>query len=324
MKILFWGGIKENNGPANINKGIVANLTDRFRYVTARGKCREMAGALWLLLRSDAVVISGVSRKAAILAVAARMLGKKSLYLMHGCAEAEATLNGRAPDKGGLAWESCIWKHADLLLPVSKRYMLWFREQYPQYACKTDYIYNGVDPTLFARPVSGKKQPGTVAVSGGLAPLKNNEPVIRAVEALEGKASLTVYGCTGEGPGAQYYHTVLREVLPNEEFLHCLEQTSLFVLNSRLESFSIAAVEALACGCSLLISGAAGVADILALEETDILHDPMDEGEIRRKIQWLLDHPNHDRLRSRFEPERWSFQKMVQHLEQKCEGLLRK
>lgn len=318
MKILFWGGTGGNIGPVNINKGVVPSLSDRFWTVTAQGKYRELLDALWKLLRSDVVMVSGVSRKGAILVVAAKLLGKKSVYLMHGCAEWECRLNGIQPNKKGLAQEVCLMKHADLLLPVSRRYMLWLKEQYPQYAGKMDYIYNGVDEKLFEYRRNGLREPGSVAVSGGMIPLKNNMSVVRAVEALDGKAYLRIYRGERKPLPGEYRYAERMGTLPKAEFLHRLTQTELFVLNSSLESFSIATMDALACGCSLLVSEVAGVCDLLALEETDIIHDPMDVDELRSKIEYLLDNPNYERLRSQFDPEQWSFSKMVENLERKC------
>lgn len=322
MKILFWGGTKSNVGPDNINKGIVSNLTDRFYYVTTPGKYRELLDAMWKLLRSDVVVVSGVSRKGSILVAAAKLLGKRSVYLMHGCAEAEYRINGIQPNEKGLAQEACLMKYADLLLPVSKRYMQWVREQYPQYAHKTDYIYNGVDKELFAHIPAVPKRPGSVAVSGGMTPLKNNAVVVKAVELLKGKAALKIFGGARRQLPEEYHYSQRMGKVSNEQFLLHLSQTSLFVLNSLQESFSIATMEALACGCSVLVSQVAGVTDLLALEETDIIHNPMDVEEIRSKIDYLLDHPNYERLRSQFDPEQWSFEKMVENLEKKCEALI--
>lgn len=322
MKILFWDGIRGNNGPGNINKGIVRNFTDSFMYVTIPAKFREMADALWKLLRSDAVVVSGVSRKGAILVQMAKLLGKPSVYLMHGCAEQEYRLNGQKPDEKGLAYEACLMDKADLILAVSERYMFWVREMYPRYAEKVDYVYNGVNEEIFSRKATHQRDPRKVAACGGFAPLKNNLIVAQAVEVLGGKAELTVYGCADKSRVAAYRFTECAGKLENTEFLERLSQSGLFVLNSLLESFSSATLEALACGCSLLVSERAGVCDLLALEETDIIHDPMDIEEIRGKIEYLLDHPNHQRLLSAFDPEEWSFEKMVLRLEEKCRILL--
>ena len=324
MKILFWGGFESNTGPSNINRKIVNNLTERFVCVTTPGKFRELVTALWILLRSDVLLVSGVSRKGAVLVRVAKLLRKPSAYLMHGCAEQEYLLNGIQPDEKGLKYEKCLWEYSDLILPVSKRYMEWAKKQYPQYAHKMDYVYNGVDAALFTNFDVCNKVPGTVAVSGGLSRLKNNLVVAEAVESLDGKACLRIYGGRKQPIPERYRHTERMGKLSNVQFVDQLRQTSLFVLNSLLESFSLAALEALACGCSLLVSEVAGVCDLLALEETDIIHDPMDVEEIRRKISYLLDHPNHDRLRSQFNPEQWSFAKMVENLEEKCVTLTKR
>jgi glycosyltransferase involved in cell wall biosynthesis len=324
MKILFWGGICVNNGPGNINKGIVSNFTDSFLYAVGPNKYLELADALGKLICSDVVVVSGVSRQGAILVRAAKLLGKRSVYLMHGCAEQEYKLNGRKPDEKGLAHEACLMDKTDLILTVSQRYMHWVREVYPRYAEKVDYVYNGVNAEIFCRKATCRRNPREVAVCGGLAPLKNNLTVAKAVEALEGKASLSVYGYVRKPSVEAYRFTEFAGKLENIKFLERLSQSGLFVLNSLLESFSSATLEALACGCSLLVSERAGVCDLLALEETDIIHDPMDVEEIRRKIEYLLEHPNHQRLYDAFDPEEWSFEKMVLRLEEKCRRLIQK
>ena len=323
MKILFWGGYVNNYGPDNINRSVIDFLTDRFWCVSATGKYRDLLEGLWKLLHSDAVVISGISRKGALLVAAAKLLGKKTVYIVHGCIEAENKLNGFIPSKRRLKHEAFLFRHADLLLPVSKRYKHWLRARYPEYAGKIDYIYNGIDTNLFQRLSSAGREPGTVAAAGGMALLKNNRIVAQAVETLQGKASLKVYDDAGKDTLAEFVYSRRMGKLPHDQFLECLSNTSLFVLNSVQESFSISTMEAFACGCSLLVSEVAGVCDLLALEETDIIHDPLDVEEIRGKIAYLLEHPNNARLRSQFDPEQWSFAKMAENLERKCEVLLR-
>lgn len=321
VKILFYADIMGNCGPGNINKGIIDNLSESMTYVRLRGKVWMLLDALKTLVRSDAVVVSGVGRTNNILVRTARMLGKPSAYLMHGCAEFEYEINHMKPDPKGLTWERSIMKHASLLLPVSKRFMYWVRQHYPQYADKTGFIYNGVDEKIFA--IAGQSIPKTrdIAVAGGLRPQKMNRVVEKAVEAMDGDIYLDVYG----GPvrvrnaGRKTRHN---GKLSNEAFLSCLSETRLFVLNSVLETFGIAAMEALACGCSLLVSDAAGVADLLALEETDVIHDPANVEELRGKMEYLLAHPNHDRLMSRFDAEQWTFRRMAERLEKICEILV--
>lgn len=95
----------------------------------------------------------------------------------------------------------------------------------------------------------------------------------------------------------------------------------MFVLKSIMEPFSLSTIEALFCGCSVLVSNLAGVTDLLDLEETDIIFNPVDKEEIRTKMLYLLEHPNNDRIMSKFIPEKWTYQKMVERLECLCREL---
>lgn len=325
MRVLFWGGTDGNNGPVNINKGIVNSLSECFCYSFAHGKYRKLLESVWYLLAADAVVISGVGKVNCILVGVAKALGKPSVYLMHGCAEQEYKQNGVQPNGRILNQERFLWKHSTRILPVSRRYMLWFQKQYPQFADKTGYIYNGIDNSLFeCSPIAGEKKIGTVTACGGLRPLKGNSDVAEAVEVLNGKATFTIYGWPDEKLRDGICHSELKNKVPVDQFRKALAQSELFVLNSVLESFSTAVLEALACGCSVLISEVAGVVDLLALEETDIIHDPTNVDEIRGKIEYLLDHPNHDRLMSQFDVNEWTFGKMVERLEACCRELIQK
>ena len=321
VKILFWGDTARNNGPMNINKGIIANLTEPFVTVKRCGKYRDFIDACWKLTCSDVLVVSGVSRIGYLLVKAAKLLQKPSVYIMHGCGKYEIELNRVTCPGKGLEWEAYLLEKADLLLPVSEKFMHWVHGRYPEYAEKTKFLYNGIDKSLFDSAVVGQKKSGSVAVSGGLTPLKNNMPVLKAVEALQGKAFLTIYGASADG-----HRTYARKVskLPHDRFLQELAGEQLFVLNSVFETFSIAVMEALACGCSILVSEVAGITGLLALEETDLIHDPMDKEEIRRKMEYLLDHPNRERILSQFDAEEWTFDKMVQRLEKHCKELMQK
>lgn len=322
MRILFYGGRYCNNGPDNVNKGIVKNLSDSFYYTKITNKYLEFVEAVWKLLFCRVVVVSGVCRKGCLLTGIARKLGKKSVYIMHGCAEHETKLNGIQLAETERKQAEYLMKNADLLLPVSRKFMLWVQTHYPQYADKTKYLFNGIDITAFAHISHGVQRAGSVAVSGGMSPLKNNLIVAEAVEMLEGKAFLEVYGSEETGAVDGKRHSCLAGKLPNADFLQQLSTTQLFVLNSVFETFSLAALEALVCGCSVLLSEIAGVTDLLALEESDIIHDPMDVEEIRSKIEYLLEHPNNGRLMAKLDLNKYSFAKMVERLEDICADLV--
>lgn len=318
MKILFWGDTAGNNGPFNINKGITACLTESFLSVERRGKNIDFVNGIWKLLRADVLVVSNVSRKGSILGAVAKYLGKPFVYIMHGCNKYEAELNKVIYPDDRLVWEENLLKNADLLLPVSKKFMHWVHAYYPQYADKTRYLFNGIDLRDFSSDFTTTKQPGSILAVGGHRKEKNNMPLVEAVRRMEGKAVLTVYGHPAAKNMRERDNIRYEGQLPNAEFKQRLSGTALFVLNSIFEPFSISVIEALACGCSILVSEVAGVTDLLALEESDIIHDPMDVEEIRKKIDYLLGHPNHERICSRFDIYEWTFDKMVQRLYNQC------
>lgn len=320
MRILFCGDAVGNSGPGNVNKEIVKNLNSRFLYANWKNKYLHMLQLCFLLLRSRVVVVSGVSRKGALLFRLAGLLGKRKVYLMHGCAAWEIHINQITLSEKILAQERYLLEHSDLILAVSHRYALWFRQQYPQYAHKVSHLTLGVSldvPDFSDVP----KVKGHVAAVGGMRKLKNNSIVADVVESMNGRASLVVYGMPAVATG--HRHTLCKGHIPHDQFLKGLAEAELFVLNSLLESFSLAAIEALLCGCSVLISQVAGVTDLLTLEESDIIRDPNDKEELTRKIAYLLEHPNNQRILSRLDLQAHTYEKCVQRLENLCIDLIR-
>lgn len=79
MKNLFFGSILGNNGPSNVNKGIVCNLTSNFWYAKSKNKYMHMAEAVIKSLFSDVVVISGVSKQGMLLMKFVKLARKKLL-----------------------------------------------------------------------------------------------------------------------------------------------------------------------------------------------------------------------------------------------------
>lgn len=75
------------------------------------------------------------------------------------------------------------------------------------------------------------------------------------------------------------------------------------------------------CGCSVLVSNAAGALDLLDVKENDVIFDPMNENEIASKIDYLLANPNNARLVSSLDFDRISYQAEVEKLENYCNRL---
>lgn len=322
MRILFWSGKLGYYGPANITKQYLRNLNGSFVTVKSTHKYGEFLEAVWKLASSDVVVVSGISRKGTLLVSMARFLRRKSVYIMHGCASYEAVLNEVECTKEGLRREKQLLKYATLILPVSKKFMNWVKEYFPQYAHKTKYLFNGIDKDLLPRSGQYAGHREGIIAAGGDTKLKGNTMLTEAVEGMAENVQLTICGelrnsCQPDSKRVKYTGQ-----LPHDQFVDKLSRAKLFVLNSVHESFSIAAVEALMCGCSVLLSEKAGVTDILELEECDIIHDPMDREEIRRKILYLLEHPNNQRIMEKLDLDEYSYPKQVARLEAMCRELV--
>ena len=58
---LFVGEYVGNNGPTNVNLGIVSNLTEEFSHIKASNKYLKVVEIVLKVLRSRVVVVSGIS-----------------------------------------------------------------------------------------------------------------------------------------------------------------------------------------------------------------------------------------------------------------------
>ncbi len=321
MRILFGGEAKGESGPQQINRGILRNLSDSFWCVGRKNRYWKTMEGLYKTLLSDVVVLSGVTRFGCILMGFALLTGKKTVYIMHGCNEAEAEINQIPAFEKALRQERFLMKHVDLLLPVSELFQQRICERYPQYAAKTAYLHNGIDLAGIPLHPTEKRIPGSILAAGGSLKIKNNAKLAQAVEELCGSMTLQICG-HWETDREVFLHTRFSGQRSHEDFLAQLRKTELFVVNSLFETYSIASVEALLCGCSVLISDAAGIAEILPLEENDRIHDPMDTEEIKRKILWLHEHPNRDRILSQLDLREISVDRYLEQLEEICGKLL--
>ena len=121
-KFLFVGDTNGNTGPANVNKGIVANLSYAFCIADSVNKVKKYINAFIGVVRCKVIVVSGMSKVGVCAIKLAKLLNKKTVYIMHGCYEMECALNESAVDENSLQMEQYILHSVDLLLPVSERY----------------------------------------------------------------------------------------------------------------------------------------------------------------------------------------------------------
>lgn len=321
-KYLFIGETAANTGPSNVNKGIISNLSEAFLAVTCENKVKKYLSVLRNIVGCKVVVVSGMSKVGTLAIVLAKLLQKKSIYIMHGCYEIEAAFfTGTSPDEESLKREQCVLKKVDRILAVSKSYAGMIQKRYAVCRRKTGYLHNGVDRlTLPQKEIC--REGGRVIAVGGDRKIKNNLVVARAMAKLNPRNLLTVYGYLYHPDALPRGENIaFKGLVPQAQLYQEMMRSELFVLNSVDESFGLSVFDALQCGCSVLVSRSAGVLELLDVTEHDVIENPMDEKEIAEKIRYLLAHPNHDRLMQKVDFEKISYKAEAKKLETFCEKL---
>ncbi len=323
-KYLFVGGTDGNTGPSNVNKGIVANLTSSFYVADSKNKVAKYWSALINTFRCEAVVVSGMSKVGVYAIKLAKLLNKKTIYIMHGCYEIETALNEAEVDANSVQMEQYILHNVDLLLPVSERYSQLIQSKYPFCKGKTAYIHNGVEKIAFNYG-RGSLEKGRIIAVGGDRKLKNNISIANAVAKLDSSKKLVVYGHLYHPDDLPKGDNIeFKGLVPQEQLYEEMQKSELYVLNSVYEPFALSVYDALLCGCSILVTNVAGALELLNVTEHDVIYDPMNENEIAEKIDYLLQHPNNERLMENLDFDRMSYKAEVERLEQFCRKLSEK
>lgn len=322
MRILFVGTTKGNTGPSNVNRKLRANLSGEFMTLHSKNKYLACTEGVLKLLVCRTLVLSGISRQGVILSRAAKFLRRKVVYIMHGCAEYEVYLDKIPGGETMVEWEKAILAMSDLILPVSKRYMLWLKREYPALENKLNYLYNGVEkPQIDTQGT--ERIPGRLLAIGGNRVSKNNRTVANAVEPMAGAVQLRVFGKIWphlEIPDG-YAHTQYIGLVDQQTLYRELAASEVFILNSLIESFSLSVIDALSCGCSVLVTNVAGIVDLLDLRPEDIIFDPMNTEEIAEKIWHVLQKPNNERILKSLDYGALSYEKAAARLAELCRSL---
>ena len=325
MKIFFIGNHWANLGPANVNKYLISNLKSKVRYQKSKNKIISLVEIFLKTMTSNIVIISGMQSKVKYLFFLIRLFRKKSIYIMHGCARYENEINKLSLSKKSLKNEEKVLKSVNLILCVSKRYMEWTKGYYPQYKHKVYYLNNGVE-FLGINNKQNEEKIYDIAVDGGNRIQKNNLIVCEAIKKINSKGSnlkLNIYGSFYENnlEIKENDFIKIKGHISKEQYLKELSNTKLFILNSTMESFGLSAVDALTCGCDVLISSNVGVTSIMQLEETDIINDPTNLCEICDKISYNLSVSNNARILRSIDLKDCSWENAANKLIKICEYL---
>lgn len=322
MRILFIADTVSNTGPANVNKEIYEHLSRCQEVVNvSQTSLLKIVDLVNLLIKCDFVVTDGFDRLFVILQRIAKRLKKPFVLIMHGYLTYENKINNL-----GLSSSYCLaydryLENSDAIITLSKLQKDFIVQQ------KANF-----DKKVFACPMGLNVQNREhikdcefvrVAVSGGTRPIKRNDFVARSVNLLNvnnKKIEFYVYGRCYSGSIELIAKDLSKDVMcyrgqvSQECFLEELRSVDVFVMASLHEPFGLSAIDALQSGCSVLLSEQCGVIEALDTAESDLIYLSDSEETVAKKIEYLIEHPNHRRLKNSINYKRQNWDVFTQEL----------
>jgi len=271
---------------AHFDRAVAARLgggrTDLFQGVT--GQCLESLGAA--RRHGARTVVDSITQHIAFLGAAM---------------DAECARFGVRPPLGR-AWRAraeAEYGRADLIRVMSVVAQRSFLERgFPPERVAV------VPPHLRAGAFQGAAAaPGVFRIGfvGLLEPWKGFHYLIEAVARLARRdVQLVLWGGPGSRPVSRYLREamardariLLRPVSVHAEgFAAVYGTTSVLVLPSLADGFGLVVAEAMACGVPVIVSTAAGAADLVSDGLEGFLVPPADRDAIADRLEYLIDHP---------------------------------
>ena len=173
---------------------------------------------------------------------------------------------------------------------------------------KPQVIYNGVDPDIFASPLSRISSNERIVLSvGRFDHIKGQDVLVKAFARLVSDYTdlrLALVGVTGDklaelkslssSEGVEELVTFYRD-MPHDQVLALMKRASVFCLPSRREAFPVVILEAGACGLPVIASRVGGIPEILTEGETGRLAPPNDVAALANCLVGVLDSPSESR-----------------------------
>lgn len=327
-KIFFAGNHFKEGGPCTVNKNLITCLNKHVMVTTKRNKLLRFIEIFYKISLAKIVVFSGVTQFDHLFIPFCKILHRKIVYIMHGCLDLEYAMNNNQTNKRGLINEKILLINADKILCVSKPYAKFISNHYPYLQNKIGFLTNGIDWSMLQHyeENSGKvkKDQNLIILMGGGRVTKRNLQVCQAVEKLnleeQTHFKVEVYGNFEDFDDSKAISSIpcveFKGTVPSANLLERLTKSFLFIQNSEFESFSLGVIEALCCGCNILITPQVGAIDIIpGIKDTDLIHNNMDINEIQQKILGICQSSNNDRLVNSINKKHTSIQQSAKNLE---------
>lgn len=330
MRIFLVGDSYSGTGPANVTKYYIEYLPKGTLYQKNRSKVMRVPELFVKIAKADVVAFSGYSKQNLLGMKFARFFHRPTAYIMHGCVEYENEIN-KVPSEEMAAVERKTLEMADLILAVSPVFADWLKEHYSEFKDKIDFVTNGVDEMLLDMADSSREESRdshiVFSIGGGM-PRKMIKYICKAVqflrESYDDKLKLVVVGDEGADSDEinAYDFVENKGLVPFSETVKLLRTSSVFVQNSCFETFGLAPVEAVACGCPTLLSKNVGALCLFSnIRDEDVIEKYDDPVEISSKIRNLLENPNNEYLNEHFVLEQNTWKIRSRELTRKLENI---
>lgn len=315
MRIFLLGDFKSYNGPGNANRKIRDAI--RLKYEVSYSKRTNKLFRIIEMYRqtkhADVLLMCSNSAINRFAIYVAKKYNKKIIYLMHGYSSYETKIENPDLSTRNInrikEYEDLMFSSADRIVCVSKRAMNYMKQDVPQYAAKFDYIYNVVDLKRIIKTNSIRNKDvihkQIISVGGGMKQ-KNINTIANVIDRMNDNMRFIVVGRSmSDGYLIRSHKSVIwKEYLSHDDLLLKMSESYMYIQNSTFETFCLAVIEALLCGCNILVSNKVGCLDLFDdIRQEDIIYDVYDESEIKEKIEYLLNNPNNNRLLNSFKKE---------------------
>lgn len=329
MRVLILGDAAGNSGPSNVHREFINHWPeeDQIDYVRANNKIGFIREGVTKGMKCDVILSPLVNFPCIAAQDILHVLGKPIVSFNHGYVPYENEINGIGHSQWWIRRYVAALRSANVVVANSmfqKNFILRFQ---PELVGRIQSVALGIDH--FSQRITNDRgiRP-TVVVSGGTRKVKGNDVVARAASLLLERGtdlSLRVYGRKYDDGG------FLANALPDdigeecmlghvdhEVFLKSLNESRLFVMNSRHDSFGMSIFDALKEGCSVLISRECGALEALEVESCDVVEDCEDVQEVAHKMSYLLEHPNAERLYRSIDFAKYSWDNQTARLREIC------
>lgn len=336
MTLFVVGDYYSGTGPANVTLELINALPDDTLYQKYKNKLMRLAELYMKIPRADFVVMSGHSKQNLHAIRIADSKGIPTVYIMHGCVEHENAING-VTDESMNEVERATMEGADYILAVSEQFEAFLKEKYPEHADKISHLTNGIGTEMFKNvgrltksgdvPDGSEEMPYRLISVGGGMPRKRIVKICEALQLLINRGIsliLIVAGDEGKDSDAINAYPFVKNIglVDGERMRKNMQLSQLFIQNSCFETFGLAPLEALTCGCDVLMSKNVGAISVFkegTIEPADIIENCEDPEEIAAKIECALLSSNHDRLLSGIDLEYNSWDAVAGRLMAFCE-----